>query len=492
MRRDATGWGFQGAEGAEIDNHEKNESWRYELLSRKPANRQLVKLTWVFKVKRDGRKKARLCVQGCTQRPGVDYDQTFCAAMRGGSLRLLSSIGGRLGLSMRRWDFVAAYLQGELEPGEVTYCSPPPGYTTAEVDGRVRLVPIGQGDGVERMCVVTKPVYGMAQAGRRWQRSLFPWLTSWNAESGEDAPRLQQSVFDTCVFFCRHSTTTPSGRRDEIMLVGVYVDDLFVLSSHTDEHSLYARFTTDLAARWDVEDEGEVTDLLSVEIERRGDHIHLGQSKYIAKLMSTYAPDGTPSSSLGASYPLSAHPHGRTPAGEDLPQHVLTAVEQSADDIDRTLLRAYQSLVGALLYCAREHAPGRRVRRGHALPCDGQADPGLVSRRAAGSLLPPPTSRHRPPLRGERPRPLRDERLGLGGETLYYRLRVHLRPRRGQLGEQEASQRRVVLVRSGDRRSQRGGEGRRLSLRVSRRARIRWAFAAPARDRQLRCARPLV
>ena len=377
MRRDATGWGFQGAEGAEIDNHEKNESWRYELLSRKPANRQLVKLTWVFKVKRDGRKKARLCVQGCTQRPGVDYDQTFCAAMRGGSLRLLSSIGGRLGLSMRRWDFVAAYLQGELEPGEVTYCSPPPGYTTAEVDGRVRLVPIGQGDGVERMCVVTKPVYGMAQAGRRWQRSLFPWLTSWNAESGEDAPRLQQSVFDTCVFFCRHSTMTPSGRRDEIMLVGVYVDDLFVLSSHTDEHSLYARFTTDLAARWDVEDEGEVTDLLSVEIERRGDHIHLGQSKYIAKLMSTYAPDGTPSSSLGASYPLSAHPHGRTPAGEDLPQHVLTAVEQSADDVDRTLLRAYQSLVGALLYCAVNTRPDVAYAVGMLCRAMGKPTPDL-------------------------------------------------------------------------------------------------------------------
>ena len=158
MRRDATGWGFQGAEGAEIDNHEKNESWRYELLSRKPANRQLVKLTWVFKVKRDGRKKARLCVQGCTQRPGVDYDQTFCAAMRGGSLRLLSSIGGRLGLSMRRWDFVAAYLQGELEPGEVTYCSPPPGYTTAEVDGHVRLVTIGQGDVIRAVLEGYRPL----------------------------------------------------------------------------------------------------------------------------------------------------------------------------------------------------------------------------------------------------------------------------------------------------------------------------------------------
>ena len=99
--------------------------------------------------------------------PGVDYDQTFCAAMRSGSLRLLCALSGRLGFSMRRWDFVAAYLQGSLEPGEVVYCTPPPGYTTAEVGGAVCLVPDGQGDGVDRLCLVQKPVYGMAQAGRR-------------------------------------------------------------------------------------------------------------------------------------------------------------------------------------------------------------------------------------------------------------------------------------------------------------------------------------
>ena len=110
-------------------------------------------------------------------------------------------------------------------------------------------MPLGQGDGIERMCVVTKPVYGMAQAGRRWQRSLFPWLTGWNADAAEGAPRLRQSVFDTCVFFCHHTVSTPSGPRREVLLVGCYVDDLFILSSHTDEHSLYHTFTSDLASR---------------------------------------------------------------------------------------------------------------------------------------------------------------------------------------------------------------------------------------------------
>eukprot|EP00965_Chrysotila_dentata_P257265 6212832-Pleurochrysis_carterae.AAC.5 len=50
--------------------------------------------------------------------------------MRATSLRTLASIAARQGyLSMRRWDFVAAYLQGDLEPGEAVYCRPPPGCT---------------------------------------------------------------------------------------------------------------------------------------------------------------------------------------------------------------------------------------------------------------------------------------------------------------------------------------------------------------------------
>ena len=78
-----------------------------------------------------------------------------------------------------------------------------------------------------------------------------------------------------------------------------------------------------------------------MEIERRDDHIHLRQTSYIAKLLATYAPDGKPASPLGSEYPLSAHPASRTPADDNLPQLVLTAVEQSADAIDPSLLRAY-------------------------------------------------------------------------------------------------------------------------------------------------------
>ena len=89
--------------------------------------------------------KARLCVQGCTQQPGVDFDQTHCATMRGTSLRLLSAIAGQYGLYMRRWDFVSAFLQGDLEAGEVVYCSAPPGpHGKIGADGRQRVWKVGR------------------------------------------------------------------------------------------------------------------------------------------------------------------------------------------------------------------------------------------------------------------------------------------------------------------------------------------------------------
>eukprot|EP00966_Prymnesium_polylepis_P011286 260026-Prymnesium_polylepis.1 len=111
--------------------------------------------------------KARLCVQGCTQQAGIDFDQTWCGTMRATSLRLLCALAApRFGMTMRRWDFVSAYLQGSLLEGEVVYCSMPPGHEMTGSDGR------------ERVCRVEKPIYGMSQAGRRWQRTIYPWLTS--------------------------------------------------------------------------------------------------------------------------------------------------------------------------------------------------------------------------------------------------------------------------------------------------------------------------
>ena len=227
---------------------------------------------------------------------------------------------------MRRWDFVSAYLQGNLEEGEVVYCQPPPG-------------PHGQlgADGRPRVWKVVKPVYGMAQAGRRWQRSLFPWLKEWG---------LKQCESDNCVFQLTAMVDTPSGPRKDTLIIGCYVDDLFIVYNTGDRHSLYYRFINDLRKRWEVDDEGDITDLLNIEISREGPAVVLRQKAYIEKLVAQWFPDGPPAHILANS----------TPHVDNLPGLVLDAV-CSNEPIDHHEQRRYQSLVGSLLYAATNTRP---------------------------------------------------------------------------------------------------------------------------------------
>jgi transposase InsO family protein len=315
---DAPGW--TSAELKEIENHRANGSWTLIDRSELPADRRVIPLIWVYKVKRDGTLKARLCVQGSSQLQGPDFDQTFCAAMRGTSLRVLSSIAASRNLNMRRWDFVAAYLQGSLEAGEVIYCHPPQGYATFGRDGRPRV------------CRIEKPVYGMAQAGRRWQRTLFPWLLSQG---------FTQATTDPCIFIL--------SKDNDRLIVGCYVDDLFVLypSNHS-ANTLYSAFTQALTARWNVEDEGDISDLLNVEVSVENSIVSLTQTAYIDQLVATYLPDGIPV----------AFQANMTPADIELPALVNTAlIARENTPLNLEIQRSYQSLLGALLYCSGNTRP---------------------------------------------------------------------------------------------------------------------------------------
>ena len=79
-------------------------------------------------------------------------------------------------------------------------------------------------------------------------------------------------------------------------MLGCYVDDLFTLHSHEGEGTEYARCISALNARWESEDEGEISDLLNMEISREKDIVCLRQSSNIDKLVEKYLPDGVPHS----------------------------------------------------------------------------------------------------------------------------------------------------------------------------------------------------
>ena len=63
------------SEHEELMNHLTNGSFILvdrDNLPPSHAKHRLVKFTWAYKIKRSGKLKARLCVQGCTQVAGVD------------------------------------------------------------------------------------------------------------------------------------------------------------------------------------------------------------------------------------------------------------------------------------------------------------------------------------------------------------------------------------------------------------------------------------
>eukprot|EP00966_Prymnesium_polylepis_P319324 7375804-Prymnesium_polylepis.1 len=158
---------------------------------------------------------------------------------------------------------------------------------------------------------------------------------------------------------------TPNGPREELIIIGVYVDDLFVLYSHDDSHS----FTEAMQAQWEVDDEGEVNDLLNVEISRENGFVVLWQQSYIEKVMGIFAADEPMKGRLTRE---------QAPCDDNLPTLVADALAQ-AEPPPATLLKKYQSLVGALMYCSTQTRPDVAFSVGMLARAMGKPTPQLYA-----------------------------------------------------------------------------------------------------------------
>ena len=316
------------SEKGEMGNHDRNGSWKLIERSELPRGRRVHKLIWVYKVKRDGTAKSRLCVQGTTLQAGVDYDQAFSAALRYSSARGLFAYAARHGCRVRSIDLVAAYLQGQFLEGESVYCHQAAGHVKLGADGQPLIARI------------EKPIYGIQQAGRRLQRVLFAWVK-------DEMGFVQLDDSDSCVF----SKELPDG---ETIRIGIYVDNLQIVHSAELDGAgrgpvgcYYNTFVDALAARWEVVDEGPMEDLLGIEIEYFANgSIKLHQEKYIKKIVERFLPDG----------PLPNVQAKSMPYSEDF----LSVISDALADTEPAkpgLVSAFQERVGCLMYAATSTRP---------------------------------------------------------------------------------------------------------------------------------------
>ena len=341
-----------GAEHGEIGNHKRNESWVTITRDELPKGRRVHKLIWVYKTKRDGTAKARLCVQGTTLESGIDYDQVFSAALRYSSARALFAYAARNGCKVRSVDLVAAYLQGRFVAGEEVYCHLPVGYPEYDSKGRPKLAK------------VQKPIYGIQQAGRRLQRDLFEWLREYR-DGSQRFVQLDDS--DGCIWKLECTN-------GEIVTIGVYVDNLQIVhSAELDADGrgpsgcAYNKFMDAFTSHWQVTDEGPMEDLLGIEVTYNDDgSIKLHQQKYIEKIVARFMPDG----------PLSKVQRNSLPYSKDFLRHVNDALSHDAEHPELTT--ELQSRVGCLMYAATSTRPDIAYAVHKLCSCLHKATPELL------------------------------------------------------------------------------------------------------------------
>lgn len=147
-RPDKTKW--IAAMDSEMNSLINNKTWTLVDL---PTDAKSIKCRWIFKTKfnADGqleKYKARLVAKGFTQRPGIDYNETFAPVVRYSSIRILIAYAVHQQMTIHQMDVQTAFLHGDIE--KKIFMQQPEGF-----DDKSGLV-----------CLLQKSLYGLKQSTR--------------------------------------------------------------------------------------------------------------------------------------------------------------------------------------------------------------------------------------------------------------------------------------------------------------------------------------
>jgi hypothetical protein len=295
----------------------------------------------VFKIKRntDGsieRYKARLVAQGFSQRPGIDFTETFAPTTKWAALRSIFALAAFEDLELESVDISNAYLNGELKDVEV-YMKQLEGFEVKDSSWAAKL---------------QKGLYGMKQGSRCWYEKLDQVLQS------EWFRRLRS---DASIFVWEDA--------DSKVIIPVFVDDITLASKSKPKiHMLKAL----LAKHFKLCDLGASKQLLGVEILRNCAKGELGltQRGYVQDILARFG--------LSDCRPVS------TPLDPGTRLNASLAPSTPAEVVFMCTVD-YVGAVGALMYLAIITRPDIAYAVG--VLCHFMANPGPEHWKAAKHLL---------------------------------------------------------------------------------------------------------
>ena len=268
---------------------------------------------WVFVRKRNEqneivRYKARLVAQGFSQRPGIDYDETYSPVMDAITFRFLISLSVSEELDMCLMDVVTAYLYGSLDSD--IHMRIPEGFKMPEAyTSKPRNM---------YSIKLQKSLYGLKQSGRMWYNRLSEYLLKEGYVNNPICP---------CVFIKRSETG--------FAIIAVYVDDLNIIGTPKE----ITRTADYLKREFEMKDLGKTKFCLGLQLEHLSEGILLHQSSYTEKILKRFYMDKAhPLSTPMVVRSLDVHKDPYRPCDED--------EELLGPEVP------YLSAIGALMYLA--------------------------------------------------------------------------------------------------------------------------------------------
>jgi hypothetical protein len=228
-----------------------NGTW--ELFPR-PQGSNVVTGKWIFthKLCADGtldRCKACWVLRGFTQRPGVDYNETFNPVVKPATIRTVLATVVSRDWPIHQLSVKNVFLHGTLS--ETVFCCQPTGFANPAHPDLV--------------CRLRKSLYRLKQAPRAWYSRFATYLTTL---------RFIEAKSDTSLFIFRRGSNT--------VYLLLYVNDIILTASSTE---LLRRTIFALQREFAMKDLGPLHHFLGITVECRLDGLFLHQRTYTLDIL---------------------------------------------------------------------------------------------------------------------------------------------------------------------------------------------------------------
>lgn len=187
---------WQNAAEEEVKSLKETGTIRVINRNKLPKGRTLMKSKWVFKKKyhADGtleKYRARCTVKGYTQRPGIDYKETFAPTPRPETGRIMLALAHSFGWCRRQGDVPVAFLNPDLDID--LYMELPEGFKKEN-----------------KIILIKKGLYGLKQAAALWYDDMKTFL---------ETQGLLPTEADVCLYT----------NKNKNLFVIIHVDDIQVM-----------------------------------------------------------------------------------------------------------------------------------------------------------------------------------------------------------------------------------------------------------------------